>query len=342
MATTTDIQSLFETFAQLTVLVIGDVMTDTYIFGQTERISPEAPVPVVHVQKREDRLGGAANVANNLKALGVTPILAAVVGDDDAGHLFKSALQENGINSAYIILDQDRHTTVKSRVISRNQQMLRFDIETTTPIASNTEILLLDNIIDIIYNEKPDVVIFQDYNKGVLTPKIIANTLHHCKQQQIPTAVDPKFNNFFAYRNCTLFKPNLREAAEGLQMPISPTRPESLAEAHRQIQAVLNHSYTAITLSDKGIFIATPEGMDILPAYLRNIVDVSGAGDTVISLLALGLALDLNLFATAELANIAAGLVCEKVGVSPIDRDELLKEAMLIMGDNEPELEDPA
>lgn len=308
-------------------------MTDKYIFGHTQRVSPEAPVPIIEVYRRENRLGGAANVALNIKELGAKPILATVVGDDDEGHEFKQLLQAHGIDTSYVLLDQDRRTTVKTRVMSRNQQVLRYDYEHTKALDENIELLLLDSILDLIYTEKPNVVILQDYNKGVLTPRMIDTILHHCHQAEIPTAVDPKRDNFFAYKGCTLLKPNLKEAAEALHVELSAAHPETLIDADIRLRNILDHRYTIITLSDKGVFIGIGDDSDILPAYLRRITDVSGAGDTVISLLALGIALDLDIFATAELANIAAGLVCEQVGVVPIKREVLQQEAEIVLGE---------
>lgn len=325
------LQEIFASFRYLKVLVVGDAMIDKYIFGHVSRISPEAPIPVVDVYRRESRLGGAANVALNIKALGAKPLLASVVGDDDEGHEFKQLLQANGIDATNVILDQDRKTTIKTRVVSRNQQIMRYDYEQATPLEENTEMALLDNIIDIIYNDPPNVVILQDYNKGVLTPKIISHIIGNCRQAGISVAVDPKHDNFFAYEGCTLFKPNLREAAEALRLELNPTKIETLMEADRQIRHILDNALTIITLSDKGIFVGMESDRELIPAYTRRIVDVSGAGDTVIAIMALGLALDLDIFATAELANIAAGLVCEQVGVVAIEQEQLLQEAQALM-----------
>ncbi|MGB1241209.1 MAG: bifunctional heptose 7-phosphate kinase/heptose 1-phosphate adenyltransferase [Chitinophagales bacterium] len=327
MSDSSAIINIFKSFERLKVLIIGDVMVDSYIFGNTTRISPEAPIPIVDVYKKENRLGGAANVALNVKELGATPLLCSVVGDDYEGHTFKKHLQFNHIDPAYIILDQERKTTVKTRVVSRNAQLVRFDSEQCDPIDTKTELLLIDNIIDILYRTKPHVVILQDYNKGVLTPKVIASVIYNSNQMEIPVAVDPKKDNFFLYKGCTLFKPNLKEASDGLATPLNPSRHENLTFADQQIRAILNNTYTIITLSERGIFVGMEGDSEIIPAYVRNITDVSGAGDTVISMLSLGLALGLDIFATVELANIAAGMVCEKVGVVAVDRSALLKKA---------------
>lgn len=327
MTDSSAIINIFKSFERLKVLIVGDVMVDNYIFGHTNRISPEAPIPIVDVYKKESRLGGAANVALNVKELGATPLLCSVVGDDYEGHAFKRYLQANQMESNYIILDQERKTTVKTRVVSRNSQLLRYDSEQRNSLDDKTELLLIDNIIDILYRTKPHVVILQDYNKGVLTPKVIASIIYNSNQMEIPVAVDPKKDNFFLYKGCTLFKPNLKEASDGLAAILNPSRPDTLVSADEQLRAILNNTYTVITLSEKGIFVGMEGDHEIIPAYLRNITDVSGAGDTVISMLSLGLALGLDIFATTELANIAAGMVCEKVGVVAVDRDALLKEA---------------
>lgn len=327
MTNSSAIINIFKSFERIKVLIVGDVMVDNYIFGHTNRISPEAPIPIVDVYKKESRLGGAANVALNVKELGATPLLCSVVGDDYEGHAFKRYLQANQMESNYIILDQERKTTVKTRVVSRNNQLLRYDSEQRNALDIKTELLLIDNIIDILYRTKPHVVILQDYNKGVLTPKVIASIIYNSNQMEIPVAVDPKKENFFLYKGCTLFKPNLKEASDGLAAALYPSRPDTLVSADEQLRAILHNTYTVITLSEKGIFVGMEGDHEIIPAYLRNITDVSGAGDTVISMLALGLALGLDIFATTELANIAAGMVCEKVGVVAVDRDALLKEA---------------
>ena len=246
MTESSAIINIFKSFERLKVLIVGDVMVDSYIFGHTNRISPEAPIPIVDVYKKESRLGGAANVALNIKELGATPLLCSVVGDDDAGHTFKKHLQANHIDPAFVILDQERKTTVKTRVVSRNSQLLRFDSEQRDPLDAKTELLLIDNIIDILYRTKPHVVILQDYNKGVLTPKVIASIIYNSNQMEIPVAVDPKKDNFFLYKGCTLFKPNLKEASDGLATVLNPGRSETLVSADEQLRAILNNTYTIL------------------------------------------------------------------------------------------------
>ncbi len=333
MRNSNGIEQIFASFNQLKVLIIGDAMLDDYAFGDMKRISAEAPIPIIDVYKKDRRLGGAANVALNIKALGATPILVSVVGDDAEGYALKRHLQNHGIDNSNIILDQERVTTVKTRVISRSRHVLRHDYEQTHYLDERVELLLLDNVIDLLYNEQPNVVIFQDYNKGVLTPKVIANIIHNCEQLSIPTAVDPKTDNFLEYKNCTLFKPNLRETITGLEMEVNPNKIETLNDADFQLRSQLRHSYSIITLSEKGIFIGSEDDHELIPAYFDNVSDVSGAGDTVISVFALGLALGLDVFATAELANIAAGLVCKQIGVVPINKELLMKESALFFAE---------
>jgi len=334
MSTSTieDIQSVFTSFNELSVLIVGDIMVDHYVFGQVNRISPEAPVPIVEVARQERRLGGAANVALNVKQLGAKVMLASVIGDDVEGHALKQQVADCGIDNSCIILDQERKTTVKTRVVSGQQQLLRYDSEQRNPLTQASELALLDRVIDVIYQLKPSVVIVQDYNKGVLTPKVIANTIHNSRQAKIPTAVDPKFQHFLTYKGCTLFKPNLREAIEGLEMPINPLRTETLIAADNRLRGILKNKYNVITLSEKGMFVGIEDDHELIPTYARSVADVSGAGDTVIAVLAMGLALELDIFASTELANIAAGLVCGEVGVVPINKASFLKEAVAIFG----------
>ena len=321
------LEEIFQAFSQLRILVIGDAMVDHYVYGNTERISPEAPIPVVDVSRFEKRPGGAANVAMNILGLGGQAILASVIGDDDEGHNFKQRLQEKGLETSGVLLDLNRRTTLKTRVISRNQQILRYDYESPNYLDEKMELLFLDNIIDIIYNEKPNAVIFQDYNKGILTPNTIKNVIHNCRESGIPIAVDPKKDNFFTYQYCNIFKPNLEETMAALGKYIDTTNKADLMEADRILRSHLHNEFSVITLSEKGIFIGAEDDHDLIPAYPRNITDVSGAGDTVIAMLAMGLGLGLDTFAMAELANMAAGIVCEQSGVVPIDKNVLMKEA---------------
>ncbi len=332
MSSVSEIANIFEAFQQVNVLIIGDVMIDRYLYGSSNRISPEAPVPIFDIERSEDILGGAANVALNVKKLGGTPILVSVAGNDNDGQKLLKLLHQKEIYSTGITLAEGRKTTVKTRVINEEGKYLhRFDYEMTDDIDERFEIALIDSTVDLIDANKPSVILLQDYNKGVLTHRLIANFIHIGKQLDIPVVVDPKINNFFNYKDCTLFKPNLREASESLGLDLTNAQPDAIHQAAREIRERLNCKHVVLTLSEQGMLFDEEGDSDWMPAYERNIVDVSGAGDTVVSVLAMGVAMGLDLFATTELANIAGGLVCEKPGVCPIDAEELMVEAERIM-----------
>lgn len=322
------LENLFEKFNRLTALVIGDVMIDAYYWGKVERISPEAPVPVVQVNKKENRLGGAANVALNVKSLGAKAIICSVVGDGSKGDIFRSTLKENGFTTEGIIDSPSRMTTVKTRVISQGHHLLRVDEEITTSLSPTDQTHLLDCIQNILDRQNVDVIIFEDYNKGVLTADVIARVLAIAQTKGIPTTVDPKKDNFFAYSGCTLFKPNLKELREGLQIDLDGRDEKSLEHAMSKLQLNLNNKFTMVTRSELGVAISDGQSMVQIPAHQREIMDVSGAGDTVISVASLVLAAGGDLTALAGLSNLAGGLVCEKVGVVPIDKKQLLDEAV--------------
>jgi rfaE bifunctional protein kinase chain/domain len=323
-----EIRDLFERFRETKVLIVGDVMIDTYLKGNVERISPEAPVPVVALRDRLEMLGGAANVALNIKSMEATPILCSVIGDDTQGKAFLDLLEKEHISTQGILLASDRITTTKYRIIGNNVQMLRVDHETDENIIPALEIQLLDHIGRMITEHHPSVIILEDYNKGVLTPAVISGICEKAYSAGIPVAVDPKKKNFSAYRNITLFKPNLKEIREGLQIEIDVPSEEVLQVAAKKIQSSQQVDMVMITLSDKGIFICNKETSKILEAHIRPIADVSGAGDTVISITGLCLAHRLSPVQMAALANLAGGQVCEQVGVVPVNRELLLKEAI--------------
>lgn len=325
-----DIQAIFRDFTQKTALILGDVMIDSYIWGKVDRISPEAPVPIVHVQKREKRLGGAANVAMNIKALGAKPLLCSLIGSDDEGADFIRLMDKEGLLVSGIILDAARTTTIKHRVLSGSQHMLRIDTETDTPISGVSLASYLACIETLL--PEADVVIFEDYDKGVLTPEVIAYVIDAAKKRGIPTVVDPKKRNFLAYRQCTLFKPNLKELREGLKVEIDLAEPASLQQAMRQLFEVLQMDMGMVTLSEHGILIANTANFHHIEAHKREIADVSGAGDTVVSIAALCLAAGLPMELIAALANLGGGLVCEYLGVVPIQRENLFREAIRLYG----------
>ncbi len=318
---------IFDAFDELNVLVVGDVMIDAYLWGGVERISPEAPVPVVSVANKEDRLGGAANVALNLAALGATPIICSVIGKDDKGSELMRLLNKEGLPTNGIVRSEGRVTTTKTRVISNNQQMLRVDEEIIDDLNNADETRLISSIKSILDTQEIHVIVFEDYNKGVLTETLIEAIIAMANEKKIPTAVDPKQKNFFSYRGVTLFKPNLKELKEGLNIELD-TNLEALNQSIEMLQEQVPHAISFITLSDAGVYINSDQTNTIIPAHIRNISDVSGAGDTVISVASLCLALGLPHQLMAALANLSGGLVCEKVGVVPIDKKQLLAEAI--------------
>jgi rfaE bifunctional protein kinase chain/domain len=325
-------KELFDKFNGLRVLVIGDVMMDAYVLGKVTRISPEAPVPIVSLDDEDERIGGAGNVALNLVSLGAKPIIATAVGTDSYGEKLAILLESNGISIDGVIFSEKRKTTVKTRVISDKQQLLRIDSEDTFPISNSEEEQLISRIEKLIESGL-DAIIFEDYNKGVLTEKLISKVVELAQIKNIPTAVDPKKENFLAYRNVTLFKPNLKELKEGLNVDfnISNTKLE-FEQAVNNLEGKLNNEISFITLSEHGVFIKNSSKKHYAKAHLRNISDVSGAGDTVIAVATLCLATKLEIEQIAEISNIAGGLVCEKSGVVSIDKQELLQEVEELLG----------
>jgi rfaE bifunctional protein kinase chain/domain len=322
---------LFEGFATTKIGVVGDIMLDTYWWGSVDRISPEAPVPIVSLQRKETRVGGAANVALNLRALGAPTTLFAVVGMDAEAKELNALLKAEGINTEYVHSSASRVTTNKVRIMGRNQQMMRLDHENTHDINEAESKALLDNFYAYVEKEQPALIILEDYNKGVLTKEIIEAIIAHCNQKGIPTAVDPKQKNFLAYKNCTLFKPNLKEVKEGLKMEIPTVDLAHMQQVHQALQAVLQHSISFITLSEHGVFYAQENKQQLIPTHIRNIADVSGAGDTVIAVASLVYAYSKDMALAAERANVAGGLVCELVGTAPIDKNILATEVKKLL-----------
>ena len=335
-----NIQDIFDAFEGRNILIIGDVMVDSYIWGQVDRISPEAPVPVVAVQKRESRLGGAANVALNIRNLGGIPYLCGVVGDDEKGRLFEELLSLEELPAQGLAKSRNRPTTVKFRVIGNNTQMLRVDEESIDPLNQAEQALLLGKIKALIDGRKIDAIVFEDYDKGVITPTLIEEVIAMAGKQQIPIAVDPKKNNFLSYTNVDLFKPNLKELRDGLKLDNDLSDVNNLKAASKVIHEKLHIKLVMVTLSDKGIYLSVrnQEGdiRDlIIPAHLRSIADVSGAGDTVIGTAAMCMAVGANEVFMAALCNLAGGLVCEQVGVVPVHKEKLLREALVLLREYE-------
>ena len=326
-----DFDKLFAGFSDIKVGVIGDVMLDVYWWGHVDRISPEAPVPVVALDKKEYRIGGAGNVALNLAALGAEVSVLTVMGSDENGTLLTELFNEQHINTAWQLLQPSRITTTKTRIMSRNQQMLRLDSEITEELAAADENALLDKVRQYILTERPRVLIFEDYNKGVLTERTIQAVTALCKEHNVITTVDPKRKNFFSYKGVDIFKPNLKEVKDGLNLLIEDVNLPTLKDIHKQLQDRLNHSISFITLSEKGVFYEDAKTAKIIASHLRNIADVSGAGDTVIAVASLIYAATKRIDLMAEVANIAGGLVCEEVGTMAIDKKRLLQECNLLL-----------
>ncbi len=322
-----NIEQLFKEFKNLNVLIIGDVMVDGYLWGKVERISPEAPVPIVTITKSENRLGGAANVAINIQSLGAKPILCSVIGSDANGRMFIELLHQMKMTTEGIIQSGDRPTTVKTRVIGNNHQMLRIDDETDGEISINERRQLLTRISELIDKKKIDVIVFEDYDKGVIGKSLIEQVVKLAAAKKIPTAVDPKKKNFNHYKNVTLLKPNFKELKEGMKIDFEKGDLKEIKSAVEKLAKENRVKTVLVTLSERGAFVYNQKEEKLIPAHIRNIADVSGAGDTVISVAALCLALNLSPVTMATLANLAGGLVCEKMGVVPVETGQLLKEA---------------
>lgn len=323
---------LFDSFKKINVAVLGDVMLDTYWWGKTERISPEAPVPIVSVSKNEYRIGGAGNVALNLASLKVNKVsLISIYGNDNEAVLLQNLLQDSGIDTSYCISSANRVTTNKIRIISRNQQMMRLDAEITSALQHKDEDSLIKNIEAYIEAEKPSIIVLEDYNKGVLTEKVIAEAIALCKKHNVLTAVDPKRLNFFAYKKVDIFKPNLKEALEALNIVGNNLSEGLLMEIHAALYNTLGHRASFITLSENGVYYQSDKESGWIPTHVRRIADVSGAGDTVIAVASLVYAATKSFKLMAEIANIAGGMVCEEVGTVAIHNEKLLAECKLLL-----------
>jgi len=325
-----NLKSAFNAFNQKKIIVVGDVMVDTYLKGSVNRISPEAPVPIVEFKSRDHRLGGAANVALNIKSLGAQAYICSVIGKDEDGDLYERLMNENALNPRGIIRADERVTTVKTRVIGNNQQLLRVDHEQTDAITSLLEFSLIERVKEIATKEEVDAIIFQDYNKGVLTENVIKNLIEFANEQEIITAVDPKKENFFTYSGVTLFKPNLKELKEGVGVFFEMDERERFQEAIEKLNDKVNAEMTFVTLSEHGVYMKANSEEYFIPAHLRDIADVSGAGDTVISVATLCITCNIPPKNVAEIANLAGGLVCEKIGVSTVGKEQLMSEVLAL------------
>jgi rfaE bifunctional protein kinase chain/domain len=317
-------EEIVSEFDKLNILVIGDAMIDSYIWGDIERNSPEAPIPIVNATKYEKKLGGAANVALNIKSLGANPTLISVIGNNDNGFL---DLMKKFDLSVEGILQEDRLTTTKTRVISNNKHQLRIDEENTNDIVSENE------LINQVFNSlaKTDVVLFQDYNKGVLTKRVIREVIDKCNELNIPTLADPKLKNYWEYKNVSLFKPNLKELNDSSESEILSSDLKSISLEVKKQRLKLNAKEIIVTLSDNGVFFQNDNLEFHLPIYIKDIVDVSGAGDCVIAILALIYNSNLNKKEIVSLANLCGGLACKKVGVASLEKVELTEQAIRLI-----------
>jgi rfaE bifunctional protein kinase chain/domain len=319
------VSELINGFSRLKVLIIGDLMIDSYTWGRVSRISPEAPVPVVNVIRRESRLGGAGNVVLNIASLGATAVICSVIGDDAPGRELQKIILDANLSTDGLIVEPSRMTTVKERIIAGSQQVVRVDSETENSISLSSQQALLALIKDSMSDV--DVIIFEDYDKGVLSAELIQSVISMAKENNIPTVVDPKRKNFFAYQGATLFKPNLHELRDGLGLMPTDFDADHLAETVRKFKVSQEFTGVFVTLSERGVYIDFENDQHLIPAHIRQISDVSGAGDTVISIAACVLALGGSTEQIASLANLGGGLVCESLGVVPINLALLRKEA---------------
>ena len=321
-------QELFQTFSKKKVLVLGDVMMDAYLQGKVNRISPEAPVPIVDIEERYYRLGGAANVALNLQSLSATPILCSVIGDDVKGRHFTQLMSEKQLDTSALIPSEDRKTTIKYRVVGNRLQMLRIDEEDRHSLNGKETASYLSKINEIIENQKIDAIIFEEYDKGVLTPEVIHAVVGWARSHGVIVTVDPKKKNFNHYQNVTLFKPNLKELREGAEVPAGDFSMEEVNAVMKEWAAKKSIDLVFTTLSERGVALYDRRNDSFYsqPAYLRKISDVSGAGDTVISVATLCLTAGLDAVRTAQIANLSGGIVCEHSGVVPIPVEQMRQE----------------
>lgn len=323
-----EIISAFKSFYEYNILVVGDSMIDSYMWGTVDRISPEAPIPVVAIEKKENRLGGAANVALNIRALGANPVLCSVIGNDDSSRIFFDLLDKRGLTPEGIIVSNERITTTKNRILSRNQHLLRVDEEIDDYISEETEAEFIERTEQLISKYHIDAILFEDYDKGVITPGLIEKVVSKANKEKILTVADPKRKNFSNYNNISLFKPNFREFSEGLKINIEKNDYEGIFSASKDFLKSSKIGLLLITLSELGIYAGNGSNYEVIPAEIRDISDVSGAGDTVVSIATLCLISEMSLTDIAKISNIAGGLVCEKVGVVPVEKEQLYKKVL--------------
>jgi D-beta-D-heptose 7-phosphate kinase/D-beta-D-heptose 1-phosphate adenosyltransferase len=314
------LEALFQEMARRQIVVVGDAMLDIYLAGEADRISPEAPVPVVTVHTRRYALGGAANVAANVAAIGAECLLVAVVGDDARGDSLRAELAQHRLADRHLVVAPARPTTSKTRVTARGQQVVRIDEEVDDPIPARTEAQVLAELESAL--AEADALLIEDYNKGLLTPAVIARAMALGRRRGIPIVVDPKFRHFFAYRGATLFKPNRRELEQAMGAALDLDHPEALPASLER----LGVDNLLLTLGAEGMILVTKDG-DIgrIPAMAREVFDVSGAGDTVTAWAGTALAAGASVREAAQVANYAAGVEVGKAGVATVSPAELLR-----------------
>lgn len=322
-----DFVELIKSFQGTKVLVIGDLMLDSYFIGSVDRISPEAPVPVVNLSHREFRLGGAGNVALNIKALGGIPYLCSVIGNDSSGIKLLKLLADEGISNEGIMTCDEKPTTQKTRVIGNHVQMLRIDEENSSYLSERYNSELLSLIANLIDKYTPEVIIFEDYDKGTISAELIEKVISIAESKNIPVSVDPKKRNFLNYSGVSLFKPNLKELKEGLGVEVNLTDKNSIREAIALLRKKMPHRISMLTLSEKGMYICNDTEECFVDAHIRNISDVSGAGDTVVAIASLCLSKKTDLETIAQLSNLGGGMACEYPGVVAIHASDLITES---------------
>ena len=305
------------------IAVVGDLMLDGYYWGEVKRISPEAPVPVVEIDNEFFRFGGAANVVLNIKSLGATPVPFGIIGNDQEGKIFREEIAKENITEKGIIVTNERPTTVKVRVIANKQHIVRIDKEVKSNIDTNLEDELLNRIEASI--SQLDAIVLQDYNKGVLTPRIISSVIKLANANDCIVTVDPKFINFFNYENVTVFKPNKKETEDAFNIRIS--NDSDIENALFLLNEKLHAKNILLTLGEKGIaLLDSDNNVTRVPTVARKVADVSGAGDTVIATLTAAMTSGATFAEAAYLANYAGGIVCEEMGIIPIDPQKLLQQ----------------
>lgn len=304
------------------IAVVGDMMLDSYFWGCVSRISPEAPVPVLEVDEEFYRFGGAANVANNILSLGGIPLPIGVIGNDNEGEIFNSLLKESQISDEGIFIDNYRPTTSKTRIIGDNQHIVRVDREKRHNVSDQSQ----NNIFDFLKANIRDLdgIILQDYNKGVLTKSLIERVTNLANENEVIITADPKFENFFEYKNVTLFKPNRKETSDVLGIKLSNM--DDLNSYGFKLLEDLNAEYLLITMGAEGVVLFEKDNQETkLPTKARKVRDVSGAGDTVIATITMAISAGASIYESAYLANYAGGLVCGEVGIVPLELNNLFQ-----------------